>query len=259
MDQKPTRPEHPKLALARSAPKSRFIIAALVGVIAIGFLAFLKQESMREQTVLDAEMAADEIQRLKDAKQTSVTLTKAYKGKSRNTTQQELVARVGKALTERSDAKASSKRFAFHLLAEPNAINLFAFSNGDIYLTAALVNRMQTEGQLASALAHGMAHVLGSDAPESVPATPQSNNLPLWAYSADDEAKADVLALKLVSQAGYDPNAMIGMFSVLIDAYQAGADVAFFVTHPNSEDRLVRMRQSIGALYPEGIPSQLSK
>lgn len=50
--------------------------------------------------------------------------------------------------------------FRFHLLADMKTINAFALPGGQVFITAALYSRLQTEGQLAGVLGHEIGHVL---------------------------------------------------------------------------------------------------
>ena len=179
-------------------------------------------------------------------------LVQHYGGESANARQRALVERIGHDIVSRSNAKDSKKEFQFHLLAEPNAINSFAVPTGDVYVTTALVNRMRTEGELAAALSNGVAHVLKSDRMDMSPTSPPQ-------FTVTEETAADANTVKLMAATGYDPQALLGMFTVLTDAYNAHADVPFFVTHPSADGRLASIAATIKALYPQGVPSVLSK
>lgn len=259
-DPKLTRPMHPKQAMAGTNTIVRYIVMGVIAVIGIGFVVNMKSNAKRvdaEQAVIKA--AAKEQREAKNA-DIIKQLAASYKGESTNAQQLALVAKVGQAIATKSDAKNRPQPLKFHLLAEPNAINLFALSSGDVYITTALLNRMQTEGQLAAVLAHGAAHVIAEDGLSEVP-PPQGVALaqPNWQYSAAQERSADVIGLRLMAQAGYDPGATIGMYDVLLKGYQSGADVSYFSTHPNEPDRLEKVSAAITTLYPQGIPKELSK
>ena len=250
-----TRPEHPKQALAPFRQHMRLIIMALTILVAGVTLLVLKLESNREQAAIAAAKEAQAQERAAYSAQLRQSIITLYKGGSQNAEQLALVGRVGNAISQKTDAKGKTPPLKFHLMAEENAINLYALANGEVFVTTALINRMKTEGQLAAALAHGAAHALAGDVPEPLSAEDTTQ----WHYTIAQERAADALAVKLMAQAGYDPTAMIGMFSVLTDAYQAKADVAFFITHPNEKDRLQSIQNAITALYPQGIPAVLSK
>lgn len=232
-------------------------IMAVVAVLGVAWVVHLKRKSDQIEAEKVAAQVAAAQQRAASEAEIMEAIARAYRGESNDAKQLALVARVGAAIANSSEVRAQRVSLRFHLLSEPNAINLFAFSSGDIYLTTALLNRMQTEGQLAAVLAHGAAHVLAGDtiAPVAVVAGAQPN----WHHRAEEEPLADPRAAKIMAQAGYDPSAMIGMFVVLLKAYQAGADVAFFTTHPNAEGRLKQLYAAITTLYPNGIPKVLSK
>ncbi|MDX2096021.1 MAG: M48 family metalloprotease [Alphaproteobacteria bacterium] len=246
--------------LAREAqrvrPHRKLLMLGLV--LAAGlFLLTLKQGGEQER----AAAVSAKLLSLKQRDATNADITRAmqtrFGGVSTNHAQLKLVARVGVAVAAKTDARYAHVPLRFHLLAEPNSINSYALASGDIYLTTALLNRMQTEGQLAAVLAHAAAHVIAGDA--LFPVEAEALALPAWQHTTTQEAAADALAVTLMGQAGYDPNALNDMLGVLVAAYQAGADVAFFTTHPNTTDRLTRIAATIAARYPEGVPTQFSK
>ncbi len=51
-------------------------------------------------------------------------------------------------------------RFRFTLLADPQTVNAFALPGGQVFITEALFDRLQTDGQLAGVLGHEIGHVL---------------------------------------------------------------------------------------------------
>ena len=229
----------------------------VVSLLGIGGMIYLKQAGDHENARRTAAALAEAQQRAASDAALQQSLLEEYGGESHDAHQQALVAKVMRAITTRSDAKTHQPPLKAHLLAEPNRINLFALPTGDIYLTTALLNRMQTEGQLAAALAHGAAHVLSGErlAAVMVGSAGQTE----LAYDTAIEPKADIATLALMAQAGYHPNAYISMFTVLLAAYQTHAEVAFFITHPNAADRLQQIYQAIQAQFPQGIPKELSQ
>ena len=242
----------------RRISRTHKILMGALALAAIGFLATLKHGSQQEHA-----LAAETSEHARERREhVNAEITKAaatqWGGESSNREQRALVARVGQAIATKSGAKQYPVALRFHLLAEPNAITLYGLSSGDIYITTALLNRMQTEGELAAALAHAAAHAIAGDALAPVTTTPPSPR-PLWQHSVSEERAADALTVTWMGQAGYDPNAFSSMLMVLAKAYNAGADVGFFTTHPNAPDRLDAIRASIAATYPSGVPKELSK
>ena len=235
----------------------RKVLAIGLAVAACLYLITLKHGVTQEQETRDVAKHITDQQRDQINGDILKALSKNYHGESSDRRQVELVTRVGNAIATQSDAKNSPVKLKFHLLAEPDSINLYGLSSGDVYITTAMLNRMQTEGQLAAALAHGAAHALVGDMLTPVPTG--KHPLPLWQHSLEQEHAADALGLRLMSQTGYDPQAMGSMLTILAKAYNAGADVSFFATHPNAPDRLTVLDATIKQLYPTGLPAVMSK
>lgn len=255
--QKLTPIQHPNQSLAPVVARLRAILLLVVVLAAGGVLYLLKQDGEKQRTAAVQAKAAAEADRAQKNTQLAKKIPIANKGESKNAAQRALVLKVGSAIAQKSDAKNAVMKWNFHLLAEENAINLYALTSGDVYVTTALVNRMKTEGALAAALAHGIAHAMTLTTPEPLPNA--SDDHLQWNYAIETETPADMLALTLMAQAGYDPTAMIALFSILADGYNKGADVGFFVTHPNDRDRMSRIDTAIKQMYPQGIPAVLSK
>ena len=73
---------------------------------------------------------------------------------------QEVVQRVGRKIVEESAAGATDWQFEFTLLRDPKVVNAFALPGGQVFMTAALLERLGTEGQLAGVLGHEIGHVV---------------------------------------------------------------------------------------------------
>lgn len=240
--------------MLKNLPKSARLplIVAFLGVLAFGIYSQTQQgpaTTPATKTKLTAEQLAEkdvEIQQF---------IVKKYGGESTNIQQRDLVSRVANNITTKTDAKDAVKGVRFHLLAEANAINSFALPTGDVYVTTALINRMKTEGEVASVLANGAAHVLANHH-MSLPEAPAAL---VPQFTAEQESNIDARAVKIMADAGYSPAAMLSMFQILTEAYNAGADTQFFATHPSAEGRLSGVQDAITKLFPKGIPEVLSK
>ena len=243
----------------------KLILVAVVLGLAVGGYLFLNHdtpaapapvnvlatpERKQEAAPSAAEDATDQPQMT--ATQIQEYLAAHYKGEATSGKQHALVMRVGEAIETRNATKDARKKLTFHLMNEPILINLFALPTGDVYVTTALVNRMRTEGELAAALSNGAAHALAGD-------KLRGGTDGKFRYTTTQETAADAATVKLMSAAGYDPNAYLGMFQVLTEAYNAKADVPFFATHPSAQWRLDTIRTEIKTLYPTGVPAVLSK
>jgi tetratricopeptide (TPR) repeat protein len=147
-------------------------------------------------------------------------------------------------------------------------LNAFTFPNGKIYVHTGFLARMENEAQLATLLAHEMAHAINRDALASYHdlknKTAFLNTLGVAAagfggygdlatlagslvivssiagYSQGLEAAADRFGLEQMIKAGYDPNEAPKMFSLLQEWLEINDinEPFFFGSHPRLEDRV---------------------
>ena len=73
---------------------------------------------------------------------------------------QQYVKQVGERVVKQSAASGSPYPFEFHLLADPKTVNAFALPGGQVFVTVALLRKMNSEAQLAGVLAHEVGHVI---------------------------------------------------------------------------------------------------
>jgi len=208
-------------------PKSTRIALAVALVAVVGFGIYSQTRGPATVAPTKTKLTAEQLN--EKAVEMQQFILKKYGGESTNIQQRDLVARVANAIVTKTDAKDAVKGMRFHLLADSNAINSFALPTGDVYITTALVNRMRTEGELAAVMANGAAHVLANHH-MTMPEAPAAL---IPQFTAEQESKVDGRAVKIMADAGYSPTAMITMFTVLTEAYSAGADAQFFATHPS--------------------------
>lgn len=201
---------------------------------------------------------------------------------------QDLVDRIGQRIVTRSSASRGKYPFEFHVLADEKTINAFALPGGQVFMTAGLLQRLKTEGQIAGVLGHEITHVVGRHSAEHIAKTQLTQGLTGAAviatydpndsrsyqtaamaalvsqlvtlkYGRNDELEADRLGVKFMAEAGYDPRAMIEVMHVLQDASKGGAPPEFFSTHPNPDRRIDRIQEAIAAEFPKGVPENLEK
>lgn len=182
---------------------------------------------------------------------TAQEILAAYGGLSKNTTQQSLVARVGNHIVQASDASQLSGTMRFYVMADENRINVIALPDGTIFITSLLLNHLKTEGQLAAMLAHEIAQVLHKHRPTYQTGGPLT-------FTQEQEIRADFSGVKLMSQAGYNPQALIDTLMAMRDI-NLQVPVEFFVSHPSPVNRIARIEFAIKQQFPEGVPDALSE
>ena len=201
---------------------------------------------------------------------------------------QDYVDGIGNRVVESSAAGNSPYPFEFHLLRDPQTVNAFALPGGQVFITAALLSRLDSEAQLAGVLGHEIGHVVGrhgaehlakqqlgsalvnavgiaaSDDPRNArqaailaSAVNQMVNLK---YGREDELESDRLGFQFMTEAGYNPKGIVELMEILNSARgKAGEQPEFFSTHPNPNNRIEKLIDIIEAEYPNGIPSTLEE
>lgn len=185
-----------------------------------------------------------------------------------------------------SGANIPEYPFEFHVLADAKTVNAFALPGGQVFITEALLTRLETEGQLAGVLGHEIGHVVGRHSAERMAKAELAQGLAgatgvaasggndggyaaralaarvaefaLMSYGRKDELEADALGLRFIVNAGYDPRALIRVMEILEQASGGSRQTEFMSTHPNPGNRSERIRALIDELYPSGVPQGLT-
>ncbi|AFZ34704.1 peptidase M48 Ste24p [Stanieria cyanosphaera PCC 7437] len=202
-------------------------------------------------------------------------------------TLQAYVDQVGDRIVQQSSVNQSSYPFEFHLLRDTQTINAFALPGGQVFITAALLGRLNSEAQLAGVLGHEIAHVVArhgaehlakqqlgaalvnavgiaaSDTPESArqaailaQAVNQMVNLK---YGREDELESDRLGFRFMTEAGYNPQGIVELMQILASSRNGQQPAEFFSTHPNPGNRTERLGAIIQENFPNGIPAELEE
>jgi len=185
-----------------------------------------------------------------------------------------LVDAVGRKVVENSDAVRSPYQFDFHLLRDPQTLNAFALPGGQVFITYGLLTKLEDEAQLAGVLGHEIGHVVNRHGAEhmatgqlgqlltmaaGVAATDEEgrgqhaamvaamiNQMMQLKYSRSDELESDRVGMDYMSQAGYDPSAMLGVMRILGEASSGGRAPEILSTHPYPEERVAEIRRRLG-------------
>jgi len=198
---------------------------------------------------------------------------------------QNYIDEVGQRVVVQSGAREAPYKFEFHLLRDPQTVNAFALPGGQIFITAAMLDRLNTEAQLAGLLGHEVGHVVGRHGAEhlakqqlgailvtavDIAATDESgggrqatvlaqaiNQMIGLKYGRDDELESDRLGLEFMVNAGYDPEGIVELMQILEAASGDNKPPEFLSTHPNPGNRVNQLQQLIMANFPNGIPPEL--
>jgi len=211
-----------------------------------------------------------------------------YGGESGDARARALVEGVGRRVVAQSDASKTPYRYEFHLLHDNQTVNAFALPGGQVFITEALLRQLKSEAQIAGVLGHEVGHVVARHGAEHIakqeltqgltgaammaaydPNNPRSaqsaaviaavGQLVNLKYGRDDELESDRLGVRFMSEAGYDPRAMIGVMEVLKSAGGGGQQPEFFSSHPNPDNRIGKIKEAITKEFPNGVPQNLQK
>ncbi|MDH3805323.1 MAG: M48 family metallopeptidase [Gammaproteobacteria bacterium] len=237
-----------------------------LSVIAIGALAW----SPFAHSISDAELAAEAAKQFAEMK-ASMPLTT-----DRDTI--DYIACVANAVVTQLEPPYSD--FAWEMAIFDNgAINAFAMPGGKIGVMVGILKAAQDQDQLAAVIGHEIAHVTADHSKERASRGKLSNvgiqvaavllggghqGATYTAYEAlnqgaafgimlpfsrKQESEADVIGLKYMAKAGFDPRAAVPLWQNMND--EAGEEPAEFIsTHPSSEKRI----DSLVSQWVEALP-----
>lgn len=190
------------------------------------------------------------------------------------------VNRIGQLIVSNTEASTSPWKFKFHLLSDTHSVNAFALPGGQIFITLGLLNKLQTEAQLAGVLSHEMGHVIERHSAQqmakselgqmlvigvgigSSDSNHQYSNSPMviasivnqivqLRYSRHDESQADIWGVKLMEEVGFDPRAMIEVMEILKASTGVGHEIEMFETHPNPDLRIEQINAYLSQHPPK--------
>jgi predicted Zn-dependent protease len=212
--------------------------------------------------------------------QAAPQMAQEYGGLHPDREAQSVVDQIGSRLVTETAAGELPYQYEFHVLADENTVNAFALPGGQVFITAALLTRLESEGQVAGVLGHEIGHVVARHGAEhmakakltqgltgaavmasgsrgTAAVAAMIGNLINMRYGRDDELESDRLGVRFTARAGYDPRAMVRVMEILAAAAGGGRQPEFFSTHPNPERRVERIQEEIRARYPGGLPGGL--
>lgn len=268
-------PRRSSLVQGRRLPL-RLILAGII--VLISFVSYFGSRSVNPVTGRAQHVAMSVDQEIVLGLQAAPEMLASYGGESRDAAAQALLDRVGARLLSAIDTD-HPWNFDFHLLADQKTVNAFALPGGQVFITRALFDRLETEGQLAGVIGHEIGHVIerhgaqqlakqnltqglvsatgvAADSYDAARLAQAVGSMVNMKYGRDDELESDAWGVELLSRAGYDPRALVGVMRVLAQA-GGGSQPEFFSTHPNPDHRTERIEAAIRERFPAGVPDGL--
>jgi len=264
----------------------RLVIAVVLAVIAIAGYFMSTRNEYNPVTQENQRISMTVQQEIALGLQSTPQMEQEFGGLDPDQNLQAKVEQIGEKVVASSDAGKTEYPFAFHLLADTETVNAFALPGGQVFITRALLNLLDSEGELAGVLGHETGHVVARHSAEQMakskliqglagaagvglydPNHPQSataaqmaalvGNMINMKYSRSDESQADTLGVRFMAQAGYDPRSMIKVMQILEKAGGGGNQPEFMSSHPNPGNRIEGIQHEIDAEFPNGVPDGL--
>lgn len=205
--------------------------------------------------------------------------TAQFGGAVASTSANRFVNRVGHRLLNGIEDGVPELEWEFTLL-DSDVINAFALPGGKVFLSRGLAQRLDSEAQLAGVLGHEIGHVTARHGNQriskqlgfnialgvaavavgvadedskvrevgqyAVPALAIGGNVVLLKYGRDEESEADMLGVRYMTRAGYNPMGQVQVMQVLAAASGGGArQIEWLSTHPYPETRIARLQELI--------------
>jgi len=185
---------------------------------------------------------------------------------------QELRA-VGNRLLSTVNLKGTPWQFTFDVI-DSKDVNAFALPGGPVFFYTGLYSKLRTEDELAGVLGHEMTHVLKQHWAQQY-ADSQKRNLLFGLalifthanstissaaslgnevafelpFSRKDETQADEGGLNMMVNAGYNPQGMVDVFTLLAQLSKSGSMPAFLSDHPADSSRIKHMQDIIAGMH----------
>ncbi len=182
---------------------------------------------------------------------------------------QEFVRGLGNELAQVSERPRLP--WSFKVVDDPT-VNAFALPGGFIYVTRGILAHLNSEAELAGVLGHEIGHVTARHSVSQM-SRQQLQQIGLGVgmavssdlrrvgdvlagglqlldlkYSRGDESQSDELGMRYMTRAGYDPNALKGVFQTLgLVSGGSGRVPEWRATHPEPENREAKITELIAA------------
>lgn len=183
-----------------------------------------------------------------------------------------LVRKIGERLVSMippEELKKNPWTFTFDIV-DDKEINAFALPGGPVFFMRGLLEKFSTEDQIAGVLAHEMTHVRNQHW-ASAYADNQKRQLGLTAlllifhanknlfdlasisdelvfqlpYSRKHESEADTVGFEMVRSAGFNPQGMIDVFKILLNAPGGRSTEEWSSDHPATANRIKKVQEMI--------------
>jgi predicted Zn-dependent protease len=215
-------------------------------------------------------------QEIQIGQQAAPELTEQFGGKVPDQQLQAYVTEIGQRLAQHTSGEFHDLPWEFTLL-DSGVINAFALPGGKVFISRGLMEKMNSEAQLAGVLGHEIGHVSAQHTARrigqatilnaglaaaglavgmsdeasalrkygqvAVPALAIGGNLYILKFGRDEEAQSDYLGMRYMVKAGYNPRAQLEVMEILKAEGGRGGAPEFLSTHPLPDTRIRKIEE----------------
>lgn len=253
--------------MQKSGSATLKIIIAL-GIVIFSVIKYFSSSEVNEITGEKQYISLSKDEEISLGMNSAPQMAQEFGGLSQNPQYQQLVKEVGEKVVNLSDAKKTNYPFQFYVLADRQTVNAFALPGGPIFITEALLTRLKNEDQLAGVLGHEIGHVIARHSAQQMSkqeltqgiagaagvASGDVNsayyaqvvaNMVNLKYGREDELESDELGVRFMLQAGYNPEALIGVMDILEEASGGASVPEWQSSHPSPTNRREKIQAAI--------------
>lgn len=244
----------------------RFIFGLILAAFAL--FSYMTSQEFNPVTGENQYLSLTPRQEIALGLQSAPELIREFGGVYNDPQVQQAIDQIGANLVNNTVAAEYPWQYDFTVLNDPQTVNAFALPGGPVFITTALLGRLETEDQVAAVLAHEIVHVLARHSAQRIAQNDLTNGLigavgvasgdagatqtaamiaqlVNMSYGRDDEIQSDTIGVCLMLQAGYDPQGMVEVMGILAEAGGGSQQPEFFSSHPNPDNRIDRIRETI--------------
>ncbi|MDT8305190.1 MAG: M48 family metalloprotease [Anaerolineae bacterium] len=252
--------------------KGRILIALVIAAFSV--LSYCASKSYNPYTDEEQYVAINKEQEIALGLQAAPEMEQQFGGEDPDQQAQALVDEVCNDLIQANDLQETEYPFECTLLGDDQTINAFALPGGQVYITAALFDQLENVDQLAGVMGHEIGHAVARHSAQQMakaqltqgltgaaviaaydPDNPSTQQTAAVAaligqvinmkFGRDDEIQSDILGVRYMDEAGYNPCEMLTVMEILAQAGGPNRPPEFFSTHPNPENRMENIREAI--------------
>lgn len=262
----------------------RLVIAGII--LLVGIMGYFANQSVNPVTGEKQYVAMSPEQEIALGLNSAPQMAAEFGGLDPDERIQQAVKAIGGRLVRESVASRTDYRYSFNVLADRNTVNAFALPGGPIFITRALLDRLPSEAAVAGVLGHEIGHVVARHSSEHIAKSQLGQSIVAavgvaasddyrsgqsaammaamvsqmiqMRYGRNDELESDKLGVQIMSEAKYDPRALLDVMKTLQEAGGGRSrQPEFMSTHPDPGNRLEYIRQEIARRFPNGVPAEL--